>query len=94
MMEAACSSPPLPAVIRLRALDPARNIARGYEISATPDLFGHWIVSLHWGRIGSKGQASTCSFADSQSALRFVRATLARRASAVTRIGVAYRVLD
>jgi predicted DNA-binding WGR domain protein len=80
----------LPATIRLQAIDPARNIARDYHIDASPDLFGHWIISLRWGRIGTKGQSRVCSFAEQHAAARFVRHTLRRRASAQRRIGVAY----
>jgi predicted DNA-binding WGR domain protein len=87
----ASNSQALPAAIRLQAIDHVRNIARDYEINATPDLFGHWIVSLQWGRIGARGQSRVCSFAEHPNAERFVRNTLRRRASAQKRIGVAYR---
>jgi predicted DNA-binding WGR domain protein len=79
--------------VRLQAVDQSRNIARGYEIEASPDLFGHWIVALHWGRLGTRGQSRSISFADPQAASRFVRVTLRRRASAEQRIGVAYSVV-
>jgi predicted DNA-binding WGR domain protein len=84
---------PLPARIRLQAIDPARNIARGYVIEASPDLFGHIIVALHWGRIGTRGQSRLMSFAKQHDAAQFVRQTLARRASAKKRIGVDYRLV-
>jgi predicted DNA-binding WGR domain protein len=82
---------PLPARIRLQAIDLARNIARDYVIEASPDLFGHIIVALHWGRIGTKGQSRLLSFAKQYDAARFVRQTLSRRATAKKRIGVPYR---
>jgi predicted DNA-binding WGR domain protein len=82
---------PLPRHIHLQAVDHARNIARDYQIEATPDLFGHIIVSLHWGRIGTRGQSWVVSFAAEQLAQRFVKATLARRRSTKKRIGVAYQ---
>jgi predicted DNA-binding WGR domain protein len=87
--------PPALAVtrIRLQAIDPARNIARGYEIEASPDLFGHWIIALHWGRLGTKGQSRQLSLTQPQDAARFVRTTLTRRASAKRRIGVPYKVV-
>jgi predicted DNA-binding WGR domain protein len=91
-MQHACDTTPLPRHIHLQAIDPARNIARDYQIDATTDLFGHIIVTLHWGRIGTKGQGRTISFADAQHAVRFVRQTLMRRASAKRRIGVPYYV--
>jgi predicted DNA-binding WGR domain protein len=83
-------STPLPRHIHLQAVDHARNIARDYQIEATPDLFGHIIVSLHWGRIGTRGQSRIVSFAEESNADRFITSTLAKRRSAKKRIGVAY----
>jgi predicted DNA-binding WGR domain protein len=83
--------PVLPIRLHLQAIDSARNIARRYAIEASADLFGHVIVDLHWGRIGTKGQGRTVSFAQAQDATRFVRQTLNRRASAKKRLGVGYR---
>ena len=89
-MQTSPPSPALPASLHLQAIDPARNIARRYAIEASPDLFGHIIVYLHWGRIGTRGQGRTISFVKDQDAARFVRQTLSRRASAKKRIGVGY----
>jgi predicted DNA-binding WGR domain protein len=75
----------------LEARDSARNIARAYRVSATQDLFGHWIVDLSWGRIGTAGSGLSVSFACPIAARRFVERTLARRASAPRRLGVEYR---
>jgi predicted DNA-binding WGR domain protein len=82
---------PLPRHIHLQAVDHARNIARDYQIETTPDLFGHIIVSLHWGRIGTRGQSRVMSFVAEGPARRFVSATLAKRRSAKKRIGVTYQ---
>jgi predicted DNA-binding WGR domain protein len=90
-MQHACDTTPLPSRIHLQAIDPARNIARDYRIEASPDLFGHIIVTLHWGRIGTKGQTKSVSFAAEQAARRFIRSTLLKRKRAKKRIGVAYR---
>jgi predicted DNA-binding WGR domain protein len=89
-MQQAADTAALPSCIHLQAIDRARNIARAYQIEASPDLFGHWIISLHWGRIGTKGQSRRCSFADTFEAARFINTILSRRASAAKRIGVAY----
>jgi predicted DNA-binding WGR domain protein len=89
-MQHACDSTPVPRHIHLQAIDPARNIARDYRIEATPDLFGHVIVELHWGRIGTRGRSRIVSFAVEQAARRFIRSTLLKRQSAKKRIGVAY----
>ena len=83
-------NPAPPPQIHLQAIDKTRNIARGYRIDTSRDLFGHWIIDLHWGRIGTRGQSRTFSFAEIQAAQTFVRQTLSRRASARKRIGVAY----
>ena len=85
-------SPSLPTAVHLQATDPARNIARRYAIEASLDLFGHWIIQVSWGRIGTRGQNSTVSFEKYHDARSFVRRTLGRRASAKKRIGVAYRI--
>jgi hypothetical protein len=39
--------------IRMTALNPARNIARDYQIDLTCDLFGAYVVDYRWGRIGT-----------------------------------------
>jgi predicted DNA-binding WGR domain protein len=90
-MQISTLPPALPIRLHLQAIDPARNIARRYAIEASADLFGHIIVDLHWGRIGTKGQSRTVSFARALDASRFVRRTLNRRASAKKRLGVGYR---
>ena len=74
----------------LEAVDRSRNIARAYRIEASRDLFGHTIVDLRWGRIGRRGAGLIVSFTDEAAARRFIRRTLAKRASAPRRIGVAY----
>jgi predicted DNA-binding WGR domain protein len=92
-MEARICPPALPGAIHLQAIDPSRNIARAYSIDARRDLFGHWIVALGWGRIGTSGQSRTLSFVHERDATRFIRTTLTRRASAKRRIGVDYAAL-
>ena len=83
-------TPVIPPQIDLQAINPARNIAREYRIDASLDLFGHWLIDIHWGRIGTRGQNRTLSFAEMDAAQTFVRQTLSRRTSARKRIGVAY----
>jgi predicted DNA-binding WGR domain protein len=81
----------LPHHIHLQAIDMERNIARNYRIEGSIDLFGHVIIALHWGRIGTRGQCQIVSFPHKQAAERFVLNALRRRKSAKRRIGVAYR---
>ena len=84
---------PLCDPIDLVALDPARNVRRGYSITASLALFGMILVETRWGRIGARGQARSHAFADREAAERHIAATLRRRNSAENRIGVAYRPL-
>lgn len=43
-------------VIHLHRIDPARNMARFYRLSATPSLFGDTCLVREWGRIGRPGR--------------------------------------
>jgi predicted DNA-binding WGR domain protein len=81
----------LPCQIHLQAVSLSRNIARRYTIEAEGDLFGHIIVALYWGRIGTRGQSRIVSFAEPIAAQNFMHAALRKRHSAKKRIGVAYR---
>lgn len=82
---------PWPSSISLRALDPARNIARHYQIEVSTDLFGLWVVEYRWGRIGTAGQARRASFPAASDAQDFVHGLIRRRAGAKRRIGVPYQ---
>lgn len=81
----------LPDPIELVALDPTRNVRRRYSITASFDLFGIIVVETCWGRIGARGQAQRHAFTDRAAAERHIAATLRRRGTAETRIGVPYR---
>lgn len=85
--------PSRPRLIHLRALDPARNIARDYSIWMTVDLFGQWVVETCWGRIGASGQRQRRSFPDALAARRHVRAIIRKRRGARKRIGVEYQLV-
>lgn len=50
------------------------------------------VVETRWGRIGACGQASH-AFTDRAAAERHIAATLRRRGTAETRIGVAYKAI-
>ena len=49
--------------ITLYRIDPDRNMRRYYRLDVEPDLFGHWLLTRQWGRIGSRGQMRVSSFA-------------------------------
>lgn len=44
-------------IIHMRHIKPAQNMARFYEISLQPTLFGEVSLLRRWGRIGTKGQS-------------------------------------
>lgn len=78
-------------LIRLAAIDTARNMARSYRITRSADLFGWQLVCWQWGRIGARPLEKRLAFATEADAIACVRRLLARRTSAPHRIGVAYR---
>lgn len=39
----------------LRRIEPAADMARFYEVTVVPTLFGEWSVIREWGRIGQSG---------------------------------------
>ncbi len=79
---------------RLQASDPARNIHRAWSISASPDLFGAWLIHTYFGRIGCAGRLIVRSVSDESAAQSHVERALRRRAGAPRRIGVSYRGID
>ncbi|MEO0566538.1 MAG: WGR domain-containing protein [Pseudomonadota bacterium] len=80
------------AWIALEAIDPKANVFRRYILDVSEDLFGHWIVTRQWGRIGSSSQRVATSFASKEDSERFVRMLLQRRRTAPKRIGVPYKL--
>lgn len=76
--------------IELFALDAARGVRRRWRVAAYRDLFGELVIETMWGRLGRGGQRLMRRFEDESDALRYVNQLLARRRSAVRRIGVPY----
>ena len=54
--------------MHLRRLDPDRNMARFYTMSAQPNIFGEWFLLREWGRIGSAGRRVSGWFASEHEA--------------------------
>jgi predicted DNA-binding WGR domain protein len=81
-------------LIHLQARAPQQNIFRDYTIWLGKDLLGDWIVSITYGRIGSKGTHRTYAFNFKEKALYKVRTILRKRASANKRSGCAYRIRE
>ena len=59
-----------PEVVRLERYDMAKNIARYYRMTVTPNLFGEWTLQREWGRIGKGGQVRLDLFATAAEAMR------------------------
>ena len=50
------------SLVQLRRVDPARNMARFYNLTVYADLFGQWWLVSEHGRIGSPGRVMTYPF--------------------------------
>ena len=48
--------------IHLTQIDPDQNMARFYEMSIQPTLFGEATVFRYWGRIGTRGQSMMVTY--------------------------------
>ena len=58
-----------PTRLKLRRIDPARNMRRFYLMQVQPDLFGGVSLIREWGRIGSGGQTLIEHHADGGTAI-------------------------
>lgn len=77
-----------------QAIDQSRNIARDYHLWIQTDLFGWTTIERRWGRIGSRGQGLTLSFAERSQAEAVIQVIRGRRESAFKRIGVHYHEIE
>ena len=80
--------------IELEACDPSANRRRAWRMQAGRDLFGAWVTEVQFGRIGAAGRTLRRTFTTETEVQAFMRARLRRRASAPSRIGVAYRSVN
>jgi hypothetical protein len=80
--------------IVLCAINRELNVFRSWRCDVERDLFGALVVSVKFGRIGTKGRTIRHTMADEATAERFLRGALARRASAQKRCGAAYRTVE
>jgi predicted DNA-binding WGR domain protein len=80
--------------IIMESRDPSRNQARSYTIEAGADLFGDFVVSTTFGRIGSKGQTRRLAFASPEAAIPTLRKILSQRLKISHRRTVPYAILS
>lgn len=67
-----------PARIKLRRIDPAKNMRRFYLMTVQRDLFGGATLMREWGRIGSAGKLQQSHHVDEGQAVDEL-ATLAQQ---------------
>lgn len=58
--------------IHLTHVEPDLNMARFYEMSIQPTLFGEATVFRNWGRIGTRGQAMMVTYPEAEEAAQAV----------------------
>lgn len=71
-----------------------RNHHRRYCITIGRDLLNDWIISVHYGRTGQRGQEQQFAHANASELQSIVRERLRRRLSAPRRIGCRYRLKE
>jgi len=76
--------------VEMTAIDGSRGVHRRWSVIAYRDLFGALLVETRWGRCGCVGRTLIRCFPNEAAAGRYVSQLLARRRSAVKRIGVGY----
>lgn len=53
-----------PEHVRLRRIDPNKNMHRFYRMQLQPDLFGGCLLVREWGRIGTHGRCRSDLYSD------------------------------
>jgi len=66
-------------MLRFHRIDPSLNIARFYELSVQPTLFGEHSLLRSWGRIGSRGRSLIETHTDADGAQGAFRRQTERR---------------
>lgn len=67
------------SITLLHRIDKTRNMARSYELSIQPGLFGDVSVLRHWGRIGAVGQSREYWFQNEGEAEEMAAAVLRQK---------------
>jgi predicted DNA-binding WGR domain protein len=76
--------------LELEAHNPTLNIHRYYILDVTRDLFGDWMITTTYGRIGQSGQCKSYGYPCQDDAQRKVNQLLHKRLQAHKRLGVNY----
>ena len=78
----------------LEAHNPERNHHRRYELMVGRDMFGAWMLTIRYGRVGSVGHIRHFSSTNPRDIQRIMRQSLHRRSGASRRIGCSYRLMS
>lgn len=79
--------------IIMEARDPSRNQARAYTLEAELDLWGDFVVSTSFGRIGSRGRTHRQAFSSAEEAIPTIRSILSQRLKTTRKRAVPYTIL-
>ncbi len=78
----------------MEARDPSRNQARAYTLEAELDLWGDFVVSTSFGRIGTRGRTHRQAFASADEALPTIRSILSKRLKTSKKRSIPYTILS
>lgn len=80
--------------VRLEAHHTERNHHRFYELRLGHDLFGLWMLTLHYGRTGRNGHLRQFSSSDASILRSQIQQCLRVRETAPRRLGCRYRLVS
>ena len=78
----------------MEARDPSRNQARAYTLEAELDLWGDFVVSTSFGRIGTRGRTHRQAFNSSEEAIPTIRKILSQRLKTTKKRAIPYTILS
>ena len=76
--------------IQLQAINAEKNIFRQYEMYVGKDLFGTWLLTIAYGRIGRASQVKNYPFDSLESLQIKIKNLLRKRLASEKRIGTNY----
>lgn len=80
--------------IQLQAINAEKNIFRQYELYVGKDLFGCWLLTTAYGRIGKVTKLRNYSFDSFEGLQKKLQQLLRKRLSSQKRVGTNYRSIS
>lgn len=80
--------------VMLRATNPERNVNRSWVCRIERDLFGACVVSVTFGRTGTRGRTIRRTVPNDAAADEFLARAMARRRGSHRRCGASYRIIE